>query len=645
MVADNASPPATPEKGSAIEDLKKIEAPGNEEASGNEAVAESDKMLPERQTATDETRAIIEKGRSLAADYQENGAFFIEYDKAIEIGENRRYEETARFQLMILDQLRAENHERYYFAQSSQRQFKLKQARIIYPDGTFREVRPESRQSPNGQVEYAVGFPDLQRNCVIELHYTHQYQPNYALPMFHYGYELSRDYPIADAVLTLTHPKNEFYAHKLYQSDREPVVAETRFSQTFVWELGEIDTLEPLPHALPRSERSQRLVVSSLESWAEFYGFAQRVFDGVDEVDASTRRWVVEQTQGLDSDVERLRVLYDALGDMRYSTKPIGLRALRPHTPAEVLANNYGDCKDKANALVSFARVLGIEGHFVLLNRTQSTDETFPSWQFNHALAYFPELEGFPNGLWLDPTDRGTPFASLPPGDFGRTGMVFTEDDYYFKQTFLGDTSTNKISNSLDFSLDGERLDGTMTLVAEGYPAYEYRTSFRFASGESRQLMAQQIVDEILPMVAAEQVRYEETNAAGTRIKLVIDLSGGFPAYSLSRINTPLQLWQYFSNPSRGYTTRINDGQPDEIGFSVRIRGDGLSEDSYQHTWSSKNDYFSADVNIRQTNGTLTQNARIHLLQADIPPGDYAESRNLIFQWIHKNKLRITDKL
>lgn len=157
--------------------------------------------------------------------------------------------------------------------------------------------------------------------------------------------------------------------------------------------------------------------------------------------------------------------------------------------------------------------------------------------------------------------------------------------------------------------------------------------------------MGQQIVDEVFPMVEAEKVHYEESNAAGTRIKLVIDLRGDFPDYSLSRINTPMQFWQYFSNPSRGYTTRINDGQPVDVDLKVRIRGDLLSADSYQDTWSGENDYFSARVETQLSDQRLMQNARIQLRQANIPPRGYPESRHLIFQWINQNKLSITDKI
>ncbi|UKI32488.1 MAG: hypothetical protein L6W00_02560 [Lentisphaeria bacterium] len=95
-----------------------------------------------------------------------------------------------------------------------------------------------------------------------------------------------------------------------------------------------------------------------------------------------------------------------------------------PAPPGEVVRNRFGDCKDKANALVTMAEKLGIRACRVLLNRGGRSDPKFPSWQFNHMLVLLPELPGYPDGLWLDPTDGTTKFGELPPGDEGEAGAA-----------------------------------------------------------------------------------------------------------------------------------------------------------------------------------------------------------------------------
>jgi len=100
----------------------------------------------------------------------------------------------------------------------------------------------------------------------------------------------------------------------------------------------------------------------------------------------------------------------------------------RPHAAAEVLAKNYGDCKDKANLMRAMLKMMKIEAYPVII---YSGDPTFvrKEWaspsQFNHciiAIRVSPEtkaatvIEHAKLGrlLIFDPTDGETPIGDLP---------------------------------------------------------------------------------------------------------------------------------------------------------------------------------------------------------------------------------------
>ncbi|MGB0744904.1 MAG: DUF3857 domain-containing protein, partial [Opitutales bacterium] len=466
--------------------------------------------LPDLEEANEETLAVSQLAQDVEQQCLTDRSVYLKYDKEILIGRNNELTETFQTQLLILSPIEAERHQVYRFPQSSQRQLTFESARLIYSDGSYRDVEAATRPGASGSQLVFVEFPNLQPGCVIELAYSYESKPDLSIPFFNYQHVLEQDYPVANAQLSLSYPKEGGYRYRLYNLDIEPEFTENRFNKSLHWQIEDLRPYDSLPYSLPSSERSIRLVVSDLASWDAFAAFVNRVLVGVDSLTPDTEAWVIAKTQHLDHDVEKLKVLYDELNALEYLTKPVGLRSLRPYRPDEVLRNQYGDCKDKANALVSFARFLGIKGHFVLLNRTLSTDPEFPSWQFNHALAYFPQLEGFPDGLWLDPTDPGTPFASLPPGDYGRVGMAIDKESYFFKETFAGNQQGNALTHIFSLNLQEEQLSGSWTIQATGLADYGFRSRFRFARPSEQRQIVQSILNNILPLAHVTKFTFEE---------------------------------------------------------------------------------------------------------------------------------------
>jgi DNA polymerase III sliding clamp (beta) subunit (PCNA family) len=57
---------------------------------------------------------------------------------------------------------------------------------------------------------------------------------------------------------------------------------------------------------------------------------------------------------------------------------PLGVNSHRPHAAANVLRNQYGDCKDKANLLNTLLRSLGLDAQLVLVPRFSQAHEAAP---------------------------------------------------------------------------------------------------------------------------------------------------------------------------------------------------------------------------------------------------------------------------
>ena len=129
--------------------------------------------------------------------------------------------------------------------------------------------------------------------------------------------------------------------------------------------------------------------------------------------------------------LEKIAALAEFAQDVNYVSIQTGVGrggGYRPHAAPEVLQNNYGDCKDKANLLRSMLDSLGIRSYPVAIyssDRSFVREEWASPQQFNHAIlaiAVEPDTDlpaakdydNFGRLLFFDPTDPHTPFGQMP---------------------------------------------------------------------------------------------------------------------------------------------------------------------------------------------------------------------------------------
>jgi hypothetical protein len=77
---------------------------------------------------------------------------------------------------------------------------------------------------------------------------------------------------------------------------------------------------------------------------------------------------VAELIAGKSTDEEKVRALYAYVAtQIRYIGVDFGIGRYQPHTAAEILSNQYGDCKDKHTLLAAMLSVAGIQPDAVLI--------------------------------------------------------------------------------------------------------------------------------------------------------------------------------------------------------------------------------------------------------------------------------------
>jgi hypothetical protein len=165
--------------------------------------------------------------------------------------------------------------------------------------------------------------------------------------------------------------------------------------------------------------------------------------------------------------------------DIRYMGIEMGEYSHRPNTPDNILAQRFGDCKDKSLLLATLLNANGIPASMAYINtyKKQYTADYLPAPDlFNHAIVY-TSFNG--KGLWIDPTisyQRGN-IQSLTIPDYGK-GLILTPGREGFDTVANTGTGSIKITErfTLPYSKSGTGIL-KVTSVFTGDQADEIRNT------------------------------------------------------------------------------------------------------------------------------------------------------------------------
>ncbi|HEV2214209.1 MAG TPA: DUF3857 domain-containing protein, partial [Terracidiphilus sp.] len=193
---------------------------------------------------------------------------------------------------------------------------------------------------------------------------------------------------------------------------------------TLTFEEGHIDPLDPPQPALPPDYVGYGLIeFSTGASWQEMATKYAQIVDS--HADPAAVQSIVNQLiAGKTTNEEKEAAIANYLDQqIRYTGIEFDEAAIVPHDPSVVLANKYGDCKDKATLLVTMLRAAGIPAYVALLNAGSRIDvpANLPGMGlFDHAIVYIPD----PPALWIDATDSYARLGQLPAPDQDRLALI-----------------------------------------------------------------------------------------------------------------------------------------------------------------------------------------------------------------------------
>ena len=356
--------------------------------------------------------------------------------------------------------------------------------RVHKPDGTVIEAQQSAIQdltTPNAPVytdyhEKHVSVPSLRPGDVLEYEVVRTITDPLAPNQFWTTYNFSETGVVLDEQLEINVPKARHIKIKT-RPGYDPKVTDEGDRRIYRWthshlkDQGSIGKQQGPPNS---ADQIPSVQLSTFESWEDvgaWYAFLERERRQPNE---AIKAKAAELVRGKTDDMEKVKALYDYVSrNVRYVSLSFGLGRIQPHAAGDILANGYGDCKDKNTLLAALLASQGIESSSVLIGVQHKLDPDVPSpSQFDHVITRVP-VGG--QEIWLDSTSGVLPFRMLmqptrdkqalliAPG--GKSALVRTPAGLPFQafdQTHINAalSETGKLTAQISAAMRGDREVG-----------------------------------------------------------------------------------------------------------------------------------------------------------------------------------------
>lgn len=213
---------------------------------------------------------------------------------------------------------------------------------------------------------------------------------------------------------------------------------------------------------------SRRIWITSFADWAELSAWYSGLERDRRAPTPEVRAKAEELTHDSHSDLEKVRAIYNYVArNIRYVSLSFGVGRFQPHFATDVLAHQYGDCKDKATLLEAMLEAVGIKAFPALLQASGHMEEVPSPFEFDHAITYLV-LDG--KEMWLDSTLGVAPFGYLMPNIRGKLALVASPEKGSELRRIPSELSTPTFYGiSLEGRLtDDHKLDAALTFETRG---------------------------------------------------------------------------------------------------------------------------------------------------------------------------------
>jgi tetratricopeptide (TPR) repeat protein len=296
---------------------------------------------------------------------------------------------------------------------------------------------------------------------------------------FWFDYSFEHDAIVLDQTLRITIPAARTIQIR-YSSD--PRVTTTDKTKTY--EFSERNLLtkkdeEADPHKTEFMKDPADIQLSTFIDWSQLGTWYAELEKPSLAVTPEITAKAAELTKGLQTPAEKVKALHRFVAtQIRYVAIEFGIGRYQPHRAADILANGYGDCKDKHTLLAALLAASGFKADAVLIHTTIDTDIGVPTLSaFNHVIT-LATIDGVPT--WLDSTAEVLPFGFVPKYLRDKDSLVVSSTPHIVRtpaKPSIAALETFDIDSEIDASAG--TLKGKVVRQFRGDSAWPLRMVFR----------------------------------------------------------------------------------------------------------------------------------------------------------------------
>ena len=296
--------------------------------------------------------------------------------------------------------------------------------RVIKPDGTVVTAQESAIQDvtyPNALMytdyhEKHISVPALRPGDVLEYRFIRNIVNPLTPGQFWTSYDFRDRGIVLDEQLEINIPKARQIKLKT-EPGADPKITDDGDRRIYRWTHSHLEDEEEADRKKRTARRRDddeppSVQLTTFESWQQMGDWYAGLEKDRRVPNDAVKAKAAELVQGKTTDMEKVKALYDFVSrDFRYVSLSFGLGRYQPHAASEVLANAYGDCKDKNTLLAALLDAQGFDSTSVLIGSQHVLDPDIPSpSQFDHVITRV-DVDG--QDIWLDSTNGVAPFQML----------------------------------------------------------------------------------------------------------------------------------------------------------------------------------------------------------------------------------------
>lgn len=436
-----------------------------------------------------------------------------------------------------------------------------------------------------------------------------------------------------------------------------PAIEPARHDGAWTWEANDLEAIEEEPWAAPLEVRTPSIALTmvparepstalpSFRTWEEVSRWTAALVDAQARATPALETKALALASGASSPEERVRAIARYVQGVNYVSIQMDVGrggGLRPHPAADVLAKNYGDCKDKANLMRALLRVVGIESYLVAISATDP-DVVRPEWpspaQFNHCIiavrveppAGSPvvEIPAVGRVALFDPTNPFTPWGALPVAEQGAYALVMCASGAGLLRTPVDAPERSRIERTIlaDLAADGS-LSGTVRHWGAGALGWEELGANRTSTPEEYRGRIEAWINGGTGKATVSSVRAEDDSAGAFGVEAAFQAArfgrsvAGF--LSVGPPSAPIRTGAAWPE-TRTSPLRVGAYTLHETG-QVRLPA-GYAPDELPPPATIEAPFASYRLECRHTEGVLIFERSLRLAPTTLPASEYAAVR------------------